>query len=136
MRRALLGLALAFSWAFLSAQESPLPMTATPPEASVTLSEQLERMATTLEQALSDSATDWEALSSLLTSHSQRLEKLAMLSRDLELEIKSLQASHKLLETSLDNSISLASRQSFELWIWRIGTAIGFAATGYFALTD
>jgi TolA-binding protein len=119
-----------------SAQESPLPMTASPPEASETLSEQLERMATTLEQALTASATDWETLSAILTSHSQKLEELATLSRDLERETESMRESLRLLGISLDDSISLANRQGFELWIWRIGTALGFAAAGYFALTD
>jgi signal recognition particle GTPase len=97
--------------------------------ASEPLSKQLDSLASTLEQALIDSETDWEILSSILTEHSRKLENLAMSSRVLEQESESMRTLLKNLETSLADSIREAKRRNLELWIWRIGTGLGISGT-------
>lgn len=113
------------------AQEQSLPTTALPQEASVSLSEQLNAMAKTLEQVLSDSVTDWETLSEFLTSLSQKLERSVTSSRDLERESESTLKSLKDLEISLKASSKMLSQSKLSTNIWRTvacttcGAAIG-----------
>jgi hypothetical protein len=113
--------------ASLSAQEpSTLPIES-PPAASASLSAELNNLAQTLEQALIDSASDWEFLSETLTSLFSKLERLATLSRGLELENESMRKSLSDLGISLAEAQKEARHRNTELWLWR-GAAVAGAA--------
>lgn len=125
--RGLLSALLLCSALLLSGQESYTTATESQQAVLVPLSEKLDAMATTLERALSDSATDWDSLSTLLTSLSRQLTESSTSSRDLELETASTRASLKDLEISLSESTKLARRREVELWVLRGVAALSIA---------
>jgi adenylosuccinate lyase len=116
---------LAFSSA---AQSSSVPIESVP-TVSVPLSEQLKGLATMLEQALTDSATDWDSLSAILISLSSRLEKASTQSRDLERENESMLKSLDNLDSLLADSRKINRNKTTELWITRAAAvlALGYA---------
>jgi septal ring factor EnvC (AmiA/AmiB activator) len=127
--RGLLSALLLCSVLLLSGQESYTTATESPPEVSVPLSEKLDAMATTLERALSDSATDWDDLSRLLTSLYQKLTESATSSKDLEREIKYMQTLLNDLRNSLSKSNELVQKRENELRIWQSITCVCAGAT-------
>lgn len=91
------------------------PSAETPPP----LSQKLRDLATKLEQATTDSESDWETLSQDWINLSSRLQQLATLSVDSENEMKSIQASLKAYEKSLKASIVQTEREKRAKKLWR-----------------
>jgi hypothetical protein len=110
------------SGSYPASDEIPLP-----------LSQQLRDLATTLEQATTDSASDWELWSQEWTGHLKTLEDLANLSTESELEMQSMKASLVNYERSLTNSIrrEAAARRHEE--VWRVVGIGGLTAAALFA---
>lgn len=117
----LLSLWCASSWA----QPAPSASSTSPLPDLPPISRQLSDLATTLERALSDSATDWDLLSQVLTEHSQKLAALAASSTALERETVSMQASLSACESSLLEAMRAALRHSLEAALWRVGALSG-----------
>lgn len=133
MRRRLCALALSLCcvWpAWLSAQAGPSLIPTWLPGASPPLSAQLDELATRLEQALIDSATDWEILSWTLIDLSSRLDGLATSSRALERESESMRESLRSLDRSLAVSMALARRHSLVAGLLRVGALSGVLGVG------
>jgi hypothetical protein len=108
--------------------ETPLP-----------LSQRLNDLATTLEQATTDSSADWEILSQVLTEHSRKLEELATLSKGSEREMESIGKSLDDYKILLKKSMAReqATRLQLSLTRWVAGTgAVALTscaiALGYF----
>ncbi len=127
--RALLLLLSLFASVSLSAQALSTSSTESQPTVLEPLSKQLLNMANSLEQALSDSTTDWDDLSRLLTSLYQKLTESATSSKDLEREIKYMQTLLNDLRNSLSKSNELVQKRENELRIWQSITCVCAGAT-------
>jgi hypothetical protein len=96
---------LVSSWGSLYADVLPTSFSTPSVPTPESLSQKLNALATTLEQTLKDSQTDWEILSTVLTEHSRKLEELAMSSKGSEQEIQSMRVSLQSLDSSLQASL-------------------------------
>lgn len=148
MRRAWLWLVLAFSWAFLSAQESPLPLTVSPPEASERASPMPSsgqgtpsEISGTLSGASSELGQIADELETLFEKLNESLKAAGIFQdgseQSLVDSIRSATngiASLRDLKTDLEEAQRLNRRRETELWSWRIAAVLGFATAGYFAL--
>jgi hypothetical protein len=85
------------------------------------LSQKLNDLASTLEQATSDSQSDWETLSQVLTDHSKKLAELAASSKDSELEMASIKKSLDNYDRLLTASIQREKKARLSNRSWRIG---------------
>lgn len=111
--------------------------TASVPDSAPTqlpLSQQLRSLATTLEQATTDSATDWEEWSLAWTNHLRKLEGLADLSRESELEKESMKKSLDNYDSSLKDSIAREAAARREAGFFKVTTAVGIGVAVVAAL--